>query len=218
VADRRLVIFDWDGTLVDSVGLIVSSMQKAALVRGIPEADDHAVRRIIGLELGEAIGVLYPMLGQRDRESVRKAYVDAYLAMDMASHKFFPGIDTLLDNLAADGCRLAIATGKSRRGLDRAISAMGVAERFAASLCADETRGKPDPAMVLELCALAGVDASKTPVVGDTLHDMEMARRAGSPAIAVSWGAHSLDEMLAAYSVQGVEDVEQLSSVLVRRG
>jgi phosphoglycolate phosphatase len=97
------------------------------------------------------------------------------------------------------------------------MKAMGVADRFAASLCADETRGKPDPAMVLELCVLAGVDASVTPVVGDTLHDMEMARRAGAPAIAVSWGAHPLEEMLAAHSVQGVENVEQLASVLVRR-
>lgn len=216
--ERRLVIFDWDGTLVDSVALIVSSMQQAARVIGIPEADGYAVRRIIGLELGEAIGALYPMLGQRDRESVRKAYVEAYLAMDAASHRFFPGIDALLDTLTAEGVHLAIATGKSRRGLDRAIRAMGVAERFVSSLCADETRGKPDPAMVLELCGRVGADVATTPVVGDTLHDMEMARRAGAPAIAVSWGAHPLDEMLAAHAAQGVETVEQLSSLLVRRG
>lgn len=210
MTDRRLIIFDWDGTLVDSVGAIVTSMQRAALAKGLPVADETAVRQIIGLELGEAIASLYPGLSARDRDALKTAYVEAYLSDDRAADDFFPGIPGMLQDLSGQGVMLAVATGKSRRGLDRSIKALGVMEVFCATICADETRGKPDPAMVFELCKRSGVDATRTPVVGDTLHDLEMARRARSPAIAVAWGAHSIEDMLYSHPVAAAYDVQQL--------
>jgi phosphoglycolate phosphatase len=218
MAEPRLVIFDWDGTLVDSVGLIVSSMQQAATLVGVPVAEERSVRSIIGLELGEAIASLYPAGDQSQWDALRSAYVDAYLAMDMASHQFFPGMAGLLDELVSQGVQLSVATGKSRRGLDRAMKAMGVSDLFVSTICADETHGKPHPAMVLELCARTGAAVSVTPVVGDTRHDMEMAKRAGAPGVAVSWGAHDLREILVTHDVIPVECIEQLSSVLSKRG
>lgn len=191
-----LFIFDWDGTLSDSKAKITKAMQFAAHDMGWVPLDDHHIHNIIGLGLPEAIHRLYPDVDLPDRQRLRDAYAAHFLSLDEARPSdFFPGVMDTLGRLKADGHTLAIATGKSRKGLDRIFSALGVADFFHATRCADETASKPDPLMLKELLCEFGVGAGGAVMIGDTEYDMEMARRIDMPRIAVSYGAHHIDRL-----------------------
>lgn len=191
-----LLIFDWDGTLSDSKAKITSSMQLAAMDMGWDPLEDHHIHEIIGLGLPEAIHRLYPHLDLAARMGLRDAYARHFLALDeVQPSDFFPGVMDVLGKLKEDGHVLAVATGKSRKGLDRILNVFGLTDFFHATRCADETASKPDPLMLSELLSEFSVHASDAVMIGDTEFDMDMARRIDMPRIAVSYGAHHIDRL-----------------------
>lgn len=191
--DYRLLIFDWDGTLVDSIGRIVTAMHLAADQCGLQRHSDEAVKGIIGLALPEAIGTLYPELVQGGHvEHFQSRYSDSYVAMDQQPSVFFPGVEDGLRAMREQGYQLAVATGKSRRGLQRILQATGWETFFDITRCADETASKPDPRMLHEILAHCGVPAEQALMIGDSSFDLLMAQRAGMDSVAVSYGAQTL--------------------------
>lgn len=185
----RFVVFDWDGTLVDSTAIIASSIRLACRDIGEPVPDDALARYVIGLGLDEVLRHVAPGLPRERHRDLAERYRFHYLSRDPAI-PLFTGIVDMLDELDAAGCLLGIATGKTRAGLERALAQQGVAHRFVATRCADESPPKPHPGMLLHLMEEVGVDPDATLMIGDTTHDLELARNAGVAALAVSYGAH----------------------------
>ncbi|MFT7388345.1 MAG: phosphoglycolate phosphatase [Candidatus Endobugula sp.] len=192
---KVLLIFDWDGTLSDSTSKIVTCLQEAAKTADFPVLADDVICNIIGLGLPEAMERLYPDLNDDQKDQVRRHYVEHFLAADQIPSPFFVGVEEGLATLRDSGFKMAVATGKSRRGLDRVLDRLNMRSYFDASRCADETRSKPHPLMLEELLLEMDVDADKAVMVGDTEYDMEMAENARVHRIAVSYGAHHLDRL-----------------------
>lgn len=191
MAARELVIFDWDGTLMDSAARIVAGVQAAIAASGLPPRDAESIRAIIGLGLDEAIATLYPETPDSARLHLIRAYRESFpAAAAEVPSRLFPGAVEALDRLEQAGCLLAVATGKSRRGLQAELERAGLVRRFASTRTVDECPSKPHPAMVEEILAECGADAGSALVVGDTLFDLEMAANAGVAAVGVAWGAH----------------------------
>lgn len=193
-----LYIFDWDGTLSDSTGTIVTAMQRAAEDIGWQRPGTESVRNIIGLGLPEALETLYPGIARQDMLAIRDRYRHHYLTLDQASPaEFYPRVLDSLDRLRSEGHLLAVATGKSRNGLNRVFEALDLQGFFHASRCADETASKPDPLMLHQLLDELAMPAEQAVMVGDTEYDMDMARRAPMARIAVSYGAHAPERLIA---------------------
>lgn len=191
-----LFIFDWDGTLCDSTATITRAMQAAAMDMGWEPLADADIHEIIGLGLPEALRQLYPDVGDNKRAQLRDAYAQRFVAFDLQQPAaFFPGVRETLDHLRSAGHSLAVATGKSRRGLDRILGAMELAGYFDATRCADETASKPNPLMLHQLLAEFELSAGESVMVGDTEYDMAMAAAINMPRIAVSYGAHHIDRL-----------------------
>jgi len=185
----RLLVFDWDGTLADSTAIIAGALQLACRDLDLPVPDDAAARFVIGLGLVDALRHVAPTLPAADYQRLSERYRYHYLARD-PEIPLFDGAREMLDELDARGFLLAIATGKSRVGLTRALAQQGLAHRFCASRCADEGFSKPHPDMLLNLMECCGVGAGETLMIGDTTHDLQLARNAGASALAVTYGAH----------------------------
>ena len=191
--DCGLLVFDWDGTLVDSIARIVESMRVAAQECGLPQLDEMTIRGIIGLGLPEAIRSLYPDLDDEVRVATfRQVYSDHYLHLERTPSPLFDGVRESLLAFRAQGYRLAVATGKSRRGLERVLVGHGWQDFFDITRCADETASKPDPRMLHEILAHCGVPARRALMVGDSPFDLQMAHNAGVTAVAVGYGAQPL--------------------------
>jgi phosphoglycolate phosphatase len=198
----RLVIFDWDGTLMDSEARIVACMQAAARDVAWGELSDEAVKDIIGLGLPQAIERLCPGMPGAQAEALRQCYTQHFVAADQTPLPFFPGVEAGIRDLRGnERLRLAVATGKSRRGLDRAFTKTGSGGWFHASRTADETLSKPHPLMLEELLAETGVEAGEALMVGDTEYDMEMARALGMDRLAVTYGVHAPERLSASKPV-----------------
>lgn len=191
-----LVVFDWDGTLLDSPGAIVACVQAACRDLGIEPPQDQLARQVIGLGLRDALATAVPKLPPSEYGRLAERYRHHFLNRDEAL-TLFDGVLELVKKLHNAGLKLGIATGKSRRGLDRALALSGIGEFFHVTRCADETLPKPDPAMLLEIIEHLSVPPARALMIGDTTHDLEMARRAGVGALAVSFGAHPEDALLA---------------------
>ena len=191
-----LVIFDWDGTLCDSTDKIVSCMQEAAAALGLTVPEVEAVKNIIGLGLPEAIQSLYPALDADGVEAMRQGYAHQYVVADVVPSQFFPGVEETLEALLTGGHRIAVATGKSRAGLNRVMASLGVESLFHGSRCSDETASKPHPLMLQQLLQEFDTPVGDAVMVGDTEFDMEMARRAGMARVAVDYGAHHVSRLL----------------------
>lgn len=204
-----LLVFDWDGTLMDSAGTIVYSIQSASRDVGLPVPTEDEARHIIGLGLNEAVAALFPDLHPADFDPLLDRYRHYFQAQDKEI-PLFSGVEDALAELHGQGFLLAVATGKSRRGLDRVLEHTGVGHYFHASRCADECFSKPHPCMLLELMDELGVDASRTLMIGDTSHDLLMAGNAGVPAVGVSYGAHPRDNLLALSPLACAEDFHEL--------
>ncbi|HSH40649.1 MAG TPA: HAD-IA family hydrolase [Arenicellales bacterium] len=193
----RMIVFDWDGTLMDSAAKIVNCFRAAARDEDAPLPSPRAVRGIIGLGLGEAIATLFPGSSEQQRQRLAEAYRDHFLERDQTYTGLFPGVPEGLAALVEEDYVLAIATGKARRGLDRVLDETGVREYFAASRCVDEAESKPHPRMLLDLLGHTGIDARDALMVGDTTFDLQMAAAARMDALAVSYGAHEVGPLLA---------------------
>ncbi len=209
VARYRLFVFDWDGTLADSTAIIAASIQSACRDIGYPEPDDRAARHVIGLGLGDAIRHVAPTLAQADIRLLAERYRHHYLARE-PEITLFGGVVEMLDELCTAGHLLGIATGKTRKGLDRALTSAGLAARFQATRCADEGAPKPHPEMLLYLMSSLDVGPQETLMIGDTTHDVELARNAGVAAIAVAYGAHEAADLAVASPLAVVASVGEL--------
>lgn len=198
VRDYRLLIFDWDGTLVDSIGRIVTAMRRAADLCGLPQLSDAAIKGIIGLGLPEAIRTLYPELDEHAQiERFREGYSAQYLLLEDQPSALFPGVAESLEAFRADGYRLAVATGKSRHGLQRVLQGRGWLDYFDITRCADETASKPHPLMLQEILGYFALQPQQALMVGDSAFDLQMARNAGMDSVAVGFGAQPLDSLRA---------------------
>jgi phosphoglycolate phosphatase len=189
--ERRfdLITFDWDGTLMDSTAVISSSIQRACADLGLPVPSNERASHVIGLGLSDALSYAVPELTQEMIPAMVERYRHHYLSRD-ASLPLFPGVREIVVSLKEAGYFVAVATGKSRVGLDRALNHSGLRPLFDATRCADECRSKPDPQMLWELGDELGVRSDRTLMIGDTTHDLQMAANAGAASLAVSYGAH----------------------------
>ncbi len=184
-----LVVFDWDGTLFDSTALIARCIQESCRDVGAPVPSHTEASYVIGLGLGEALRHVAPSLDPSRHGELAKRYRHHYLSRQ-DDLSLFEGALDVLAALKARQHLVAVATGKARRGLDQALAHAELAHMFDATRTADETASKPDPLMLEELMAELGTSPERTLMVGDTTHDLEMARRAAVPSVAVSYGAH----------------------------
>ncbi|OJA04142.1 HAD family hydrolase [Halomonas sp. QHL1] len=192
----ELIIFDWDGTLMDSVPRIVSCMQAAALEAEWGALTAAEVEDIIGLGLPEAIAKLCPGILPAQAERLRERYAHHFVQADTTPMAFFSGVEAHISRLRGhEQQRLAVATGKSRRGLDRIFAETGSGAWFHASRTADETRSKPHPQMLSELLAELTVPVDRALMVGDTEYDLEMARAIGMDRVGVSYGVHTPERL-----------------------
>ncbi len=192
----NLLVFDWDGTLADTAACIVTAMQTAITACGYPARDDRAIRDVIGLGLEEASHTLYPELGVAERLTLTETYRRIYVRQNRGKTNLFSGVDRLLDNLNQLDYLLAIATGKSRKGLEHSLQETGLVGLFHASRCADETLSKPHPMMLREIMDELSVEPENTLMIGDSQHDLQMAGNAGVQALAVSYGTQSKADLL----------------------
>lgn len=211
-----LFIFDWDGTLMDSERQIVHCMQAAADDLKVVVPPYEAVRGIIGLGLPEAIQQLFPEQDAASREAIRQAYARHFLGGSGGGSQLFPHARELLDELRGSGHHLAIATGKSRLGLDRVLGATGLTNAFHITRCADETASKPDPLMLHEILAALGVAPDCALMIGDTTFDLEMAARAAVPSIGLSHGVHAEEDLRRHDPLAIVPDLPALAALIAR--
>ena len=210
-----LIVFDWDGTLMDSARCIAESLQAACRDTGFAVPTDRDARYVIGLGLHDAMAHVLPGVDPSAYASVVERYRHHFLLHDSGT-TLFSGVAELLRHLRDSGHLLAVATGKTRRGLDRALEQTGIAAQFHATRCADESKSKPHPEMLHWLMKTLNVRPERTLMVGDTSHDMEMARNAGVPMLAVAHGAHEACDLLAYEPLACVDDCGGLREWLER--
>ncbi len=192
----ELLVFDWDGTLMDSEARIVACLQGAIADLELPRQEVAALRNIIGLGLAEAINALFPGSDATMQQALVERYRHHFLVADPTPSALFDGAADVLHGLAEQGYLLAVATGKGRRGLDKVLEETGLGPLFHATRCADETCSKPHPQMLLELMEHLGAEPQATLMIGDTEYDMEMARNARTAALGVSYGVHHPERLL----------------------
>jgi len=204
-----LLVFDWDGTLFDSTGAIVRALQASCRDMELPEPSDEQASHVIGLGLTEALRYAAPKLAEDRLPLLVDRYRHHYLSQDQ-DIRLFQGAAQLIEELHAAGFQLAVATGKSRKGLDRAFSSSGLGRFFSASRCADECFSKPHPQMLEELIDEFTVSRERALMIGDTTHDLQMAINAGVAGLAVTYGAHPAAALRSLNPLACVEDIPEL--------
>lgn len=215
----RLVIFDVDGTLVDSQAAILSAMNEAFSRAGRPAPGRAEALGIVGLSLVEAMATLLPNARTGEHEALAQHYRDAFVAQRQrtggeGASPLFPGARDAVARLHGDDWLLSIATGKARRGLDHFLMTHGLTSHFIGTQTADDAPSKPHPQMVLNCLAATGIDPRDAVMVGDTEFDMAMGRAAGCRTIGVSWGYHPVDRVRAGGAEQIAESFEELEAIL----
>ncbi|MBW8878172.1 MAG: HAD-IA family hydrolase [Acidobacteria bacterium] len=214
----RLLVFDWDGTLMDSIGTIVACTQSTIRELELGTLPEATIRGTIGLGLRETIEILSPGCGEelfgRILECYRKHWVSTYRDAPL----LFAGVQEMLRELAEAGYLLAVATGKSRRGLDYALEQTGLGDLFHATRTADESFSKPHPQMLLDILTELGVHPAEAVMIGDTTYDLEMARSARTHAVGVCSGGHGREELLRFEPIACLEQVVELVPWLAERG
>lgn len=211
----RFIVFDWDGTLADSTGIIADSLQQACRDLGEPVPTAVDALHVIGLGLADALRRVAPGLPRERHPDLVARYRHHFLTRD-AGITLFAGVGEMLAELESAGFVLGVATGKSRGGLDRALLQQDVGRHFTVTRCADEGLPKPHPDMLVHLMESAGVEPCETLMIGDTTHDLELARNAGAAALAVAYGAHAADELAALAPLATVHSVAELRAWLRR--
>jgi phosphoglycolate phosphatase len=213
-----LIVFDWDGTLMDSEARIVNCLRAAFGELDLEPPRPEAARDVIGLGLEEALRRLAPGIDLALTGSLVHAYRRHFLDLDPTPSVLFPGVRQTLELLAEGGYRMAVATGKGRVGLEKALTETGLGPLFHATRCADETLSKPNPQMLLELMDELGADASATLMVGDTEYDMLMAKNARAHGLAVSYGVHPPERLMQHGPLGCLDDIAALPAWLDRQG
>ncbi|BBE50089.1 5'-nucleotidase [Ferriphaselus amnicola] len=200
-----LIVFDWDGTLMDSTAVIADSIQAACRDLGVAEPDDATARHVIGLGLNEALRQAVPTLPEHQYGDLALRYRHHYLLRGDAI-PLYAGAQQTLQELQAANYLLAVATGKNRNGLDRVLDSSGLRHYFHATRTADETQSKPHPAMLIELMDELKVQPERVLMIGDTTHDLQLALNAGVDALGMTHGAHPEETLRALEPLALVDD------------
>ncbi len=211
----QLIIFDWDGTLMDSAQKIANCIQASARDVGVLEPSSQRAKSIIGLGLTEAMQSLFPDLDSAKVKALVDAYKYHFLKGDETEQKLFDGVSEGLEALEAAGAVLAVATGKSRAGLDRAFAANGLDKHFVVTRCADETRSKPHPQMLHEILEFTAIDPKNAIMVGDTTYDMDMAINANIAGLGAGYGVHTEEMLLASKAKEVHKSCHEMMSWLL---
>ena len=232
-----LVIFDWDGTLMDPIGKIITCIENMAKALQLPIPTESDIRDIIGLSMTEVLRVLFPeglncsassansqhqqhsnnafSQGENDQyQQMRAEFKAQYLHLDTTPTPLFVQTPALIDDLHSQGYKLAVATGKARAGLDRVFEQTGLGRYFVASRCADEVHSKPHPEMISSLLKELNIAPNRALMVGDSLLDLTMAANAGIDSVGVTYGAHSADKLLLAKPIALIDSPKQLLQYL----
>ena len=212
LANKTLIIFDWDGTLMDSIGLIVEAMHIAGAAHGFTTTD-KAVQDIIGLSLMNGIDILYPQATDAQKLAIQQSYSDYYIANSQRT-PFFAPIENMLETLQQQNRQLAVATGKKRKGLDRVLDASDSHHYFVMTRCADEAGSKPDPQMLTDILQYTKQQISDAVFIGDSIYDIQMANSLGMTSIAVNYGTASSDELAAQQPTYQVDTPQALAELL----
>ena len=208
-----LIVFDWDGTVMDSTAVIAMSIQEAARDLGLPVPDRDLASHVIGLGLADALQIAVPQLARADYPRMAERYRVHWRAHE-DDLVLFKGMRELLDSLKAGSYRLAVATGKSRAGLDRVLAHGDLGHVFDWTRCADETQSKPHPQMLIDVMERLGATPERTLMIGDTTHDSQMAANAGAHALSVTYGAHPRAQLATLAPRALVDSVEELGQWL----
>lgn len=209
---KSLIIFDWDGTLMDSVGLIVDAMRYAAEKHGLTVTDE-ATKSIIGIALVDAFPMLFP--NDSDKYDELLATYSEYYVKHCDNDKLFDGIKELIQDLHAQGKTLAIATGKKRKGLQRVLPNSGIQAFFTLTKTADETAGKPNPLMLEQILVETGTRIEDAVFIGDSIHDIRMANAIQMDSIAVSYGCEKADVLAKEHPTRLVATINELKQQLI---
>lgn len=213
----RVAIFDCDGTLVDGQANVCEAMEEAFAAASIAAPPRALIRRAVGLSLPQAMALLLPESSAEQQEILAESYrlvFREHRRLGRINEPLFDGIEPLLRRLRGQGWQLAVATGKSRRGLRHCLETHGIADLFSSLQTADDHPSKPDPAMISAVLWETGVDSGQAVMIGDTSFDMVMASSAGVCAIGVGWGYHTADELLATGAESVAETVDELADML----
>jgi phosphoglycolate phosphatase len=216
---RPFAVFDVDGTLIDSRAVIHRAACEAAADVGLPEPPYDQVRQIVGLSLHEALARLAPQLTDAELAEFVARFQDSFRRMHAEpgfSEPAYEGAEDLLRRLHRDGWLIGMATGQSRRGVERNLLRAGWADWFCTTHCADDGPGKPHPSMLLEAMRATDAEPARTVMIGDTSHDMAMATAAKVRPQGVAWGFHTVDEVRAAGAAHVAETFEELEAELER--
>jgi len=209
-----LLVFDWDGTVMDSVARIVASLRAACDDLGWEPRTTSALRDVIGLGLREAAQKLYPQIETADYQRFIERYRHHFMVADPTPSGLFPGAADTLRELQRQGYLLAVATGKGRQGLNKVLDETGLTTLFHCTRCADETTSKPHPHMLLEIMQELAIPAAATLMIGDTEYDMEMASKAGTFALAVDYGVHDRARLARHAPLHCLSEIRELISWL----
>lgn len=210
----HILVFDWDGTLMDSADQIVHCMQRAADDCRVHPPERLAIEGIIGLGLPEALEKLFPEVGPTRRHLIRTRYAHHFVTGSGGESHLFPGAREMLRELKGKGFRMTVATGKSRLGLDRVLQKTGLDSFFHATRCADETLSKPHPRMLHELLGIFSAGPENAVMIGDSTYDMDMAQRINMPRVAVTYGVHADADLMLFEPMALVDTIEDLAVLL----
>lgn len=211
----KLLIFDWDGTLMDSISRIVDCLRIASeQVLGEESRSHDDLKDVIGLGLREAIQQLHPRVNEQQIKQMSELYRYQYMDVNATASKLFEGAEKTLAHLEQQGYWLAVATGKGRQGLDQVLEITGLGPRFHCTRCASETFSKPHPLMLEEILQQLGLDASEALMIGDTSYDMEMAKNANMDRLGVSYGVHTQARLNSHQPIGCIHHIQQLDDFL----
>jgi len=210
IPNLKLLVFDWDGTLMDSQARILNCMQAAIRKVGATSRSDEEILNIIGLGLVEAIQTLYPGQNRSFVYAFAQSYRKHFIELDQTPSILFDKAREVLQGLRDRDYLLAVATGKARQGLEKSFEATQLQELFHSSRCADETTSKPHPHMLQEIITDLGMSPAETLMIGDTEYDMQMSNHAGTHALAVSYGVHALPRLLRHNPLGYIDSIAEL--------
>ena len=211
----KLIVFDWDGTLMDSAAHIVACLQMALTDLELPQKSDDEIKNIIGLGLREALGVLCPQANDHELTALTGRYRQHFFDQQHEPCELFPGARELIEELHGQDYFLAVATGKGRNGLDKVLNETGMGAFFPVTRCADESHSKPHPQMLLDIIDWYGVEAHETIMIGDTEYDLEMANNAAAHSVAVTYGVHEKQRLLDCKPLTCLDNINDLHQWLL---
>ena len=211
----KLIVFDWDGTLMDSAAHIIACLQMALTDLELPQKSDDEIKNIIGLGLREALGVLCPQANDHELTALTERYRQHFFDQQHSPCELFPGARELIEELHGQDYFLAVATGKGRNGLDKVLNETGMGAFFPITRCADESHSKPHPQMLLDIIDWYGVEAHETIMIGDTEYDLEMANNAAAHSVAVTYGVHKKQRLLDCKPLTCLDNIDDLHQWLL---